>query len=100
MATLSFNRRTTHINDYLRELTWSLDGNELDTSPPRFTVSNDGLTLSIDPVTNPDLGLYSVQYNGLDIQTHNEFCEGLTMSFLRDYPILSPGYIILTIDGK
>ncbi len=97
--TLSFNRQDTHINDYLLEPSWTFQGNDIDATQPRYAVSSDGLSLTITNVALTDYGIYSFQYNGLNLQAHNEFCEQMTLSLLRDYPVFSTGYIILTSSG-
>ena len=95
-VTLNFNRRKTHINDYLHDPTWTFNGEAIETNQSRYIVSDDGLSLGISGVVADDYGIYSLQYNGLNLHAHNEFCEQTTLSFLRDYPILSPGYIIVS----
>lgn len=98
-AVISFKKQDTAIDGYLRELTWMYEREELNTSQARYSISDDWLTLTI---TNPqiyDIGLYSIQYKGLTIPQQNDFCEDTTMSILRDYPILSPAYTLLTVPG-
>ena len=85
---------------YLRNLKWYFSGVPVQSALSGYSLSSDGLSLTLNGLTELHSGYYSVRYDGLNLYQHSLLCEQETINFLREYPLLSPAVLKLVVGSK
>ena len=88
------------ITDYLRELNWYHNDQQIVNTYNKYSITNDDKTLIITNITKEDVGEYSVKFDGLRLCQYNRYCEQKVLQLLRHYPVLSPAVFYVSVKGK
>lgn len=100
-VTLSVTQTSTEGLDYLRNLQWYFDGTPIqNTLIASYSVSTDGLSLTINNLNELYSGEYYLQYDGLHLYQYKSTCEQHTLEMLREYPLFAPAVIKLQVGSN
>ena len=97
---LTFDITDSFITDYLRELNWYHNDQQIVNIFNKYSITNDNKTLIITNITKEDVGNYSVKFGGLRLYQYNRDCEQKVLQLLRHYPVLSPTVFYVSVEGK
>ena len=100
-VTLTVEQTSTEGLNYLRNLQWYFDGIPIqNTLIPTYSISTDGLSLTISNLQELYSGEYHLQYDGLRLYQYSPNCEQHTIEFLREYPLFAPAVMKLQVGSK
>ena len=88
------------ITDYLHELNWYHNDQQIVNTYNKYSITNDNKTLIITNITKEDVGEYSVKFDGLRLYHYNRDCEQKVLQLLRHYPVLSPAAFYVSVNGE
>lgn len=85
---------------YFRNLQWYFSGKPVQSALSDYSISSDGLSLTLSNLAELRSGYYTLQYDGLYLYQYDLLCEQETLNFIREYPLLSPAVMKLEVGSK